>query len=212
MLPAVHVVRPAAVLLVKALEMRDAETARHSRRTARYALMLGRALIGCRVLCASDMPILVTGALLHDIGKIALPDKILHKVGALTSGERETMQEHPGIGHALLSEVPLIPEAVLSIVRHHHERWDGEGYPDRLPGSCVPLLTRIVSLADAYDAITSKRSYQAARPHAAACLLLRRGAGTQFDPGLVQHFLDIPLEDWPAELLPAETDETRRAA
>lgn len=126
--------------------------------------------------------------LLHDVGKLAVPDIILEKPGQLTEFERAVVRRHPAVGETLLAGFPL-PRPVMEVVRHHHERWDGTGYPDGLAGVQIPLLARIASVVDAYDAMTTPRPY---RPvplsPSQAVAELHRCAGTQFDPYLVRAF------------------------
>src|SRR5205823_3040316 len=130
------------------------------------------------------------GTPLHDIGKIGIEDAILRKPGQLTSDEFEHMKLHTVKGAAILEAVPA-PKSVIPIARHHHERWDGSGYPDRLAQDCISLVARIVAVADAFDAMTSDRPYRQALPleHAFAELLTK--AGTHFDPACVQAFLAL---------------------
>ena len=125
--------------------------------------------------------------LVHDIGKIGLSAGLLEKPGALTLEERREMQRHSEIGERILSNVDTYAE-IASVVRHHHERMDGEGYPDRLVGDEIPLLSRIIGVADAYDAMTSDRPYRDAMPQQVARLRLARAAGTQFDADIVSAF------------------------
>jgi two-component system, cell cycle response regulator len=124
---------------------------------------------------------------LHDVGKVAIPDAILTKAGALDDAEWALMREHTAIGERILSAAPAL-SAVAGIVRSAHERIDGAGYPDRLAGDAIPLEARIVFVCDAFDAMTSARPYDAARTPAAAIAELRRGAGTQFDARVVEAF------------------------
>jgi HD-GYP domain-containing protein (c-di-GMP phosphodiesterase class II) len=124
-------------------------------------------------------------ALLHDIGKVGIPDEILHKPGKLDDREWELMRQHPVIGERILRMIPGLG-AIARIVRHEHERWDGGGYPDGLVGAATPLGSRIILACDAYHAMTSDRPYRAAMPHAEAMAELTRNSGTQFDPEVVQ--------------------------
>jgi HD-GYP domain-containing protein (c-di-GMP phosphodiesterase class II) len=122
-----------------------------------------------------------SAALLHDIGKVAIPDDILHKPGPLSDTEWVLMRQHPVIGERILRVLQGLG-SVARIVRHEHERWDGGGYPDGLAGEAIPLGSRIIIAADTYHAITSDRPYRAAKPHGDAIAELARCAGTQFDP------------------------------
>jgi putative two-component system response regulator len=149
--------------LTLALEARDRYTEGHSSRLAEYAIAVGRALD----LDAPDLRSLGWGGYLHDIGKIAVPDAILRKEGPLTAAEYEVIKTHPAVGDHLCSEMHSLA-SVRPIVRHHHEKLDGSGYPDGLRGDRVPLLAQIVSVADAFDAITTDRPYRRARSADAA--------------------------------------------
>jgi HD-GYP domain-containing protein (c-di-GMP phosphodiesterase class II) len=126
--------------------------------------------------------------LLHDIGKIGIPDRILRKPGPLTKSEWRIMQTHAPLGAEVLGDVGLLHGEGLAVVRHHHERWDGSGYPDGLGGDEIPLGARIFALADALDAITSDRPYRAAQPWRAAIATIRAEAGKQFDPDVADAF------------------------
>ena len=166
---------------------------RHSREVAAWAWAVGERLR----LTVSDLLELELGALLHDLGKVRVPDDVLSKPGPLDSAERELVNHHPVWGAELLERSPGL-EPVATIVRHHHERWDGSGYPDRLCRARIPLGSRIVAVCDAYQAMTSARPYRAALPPAAAAFELRAGAGTQFDPALVDCFVGVLRErGWP---------------
>jgi HD-GYP domain-containing protein (c-di-GMP phosphodiesterase class II) len=129
-------------------------------------------------------------ALLHDIGKVGVSDGILNKPGQLLPVELELIRMHPQIGHDLLSDVPLL-EPVAKLVRHHHERFDGNGYPDGLKGDAIPIAARIVAVVDAYGAMLAPRSYRPALTHEQACDQLRQGSATQFDPTVVDVFLSV---------------------
>lgn len=136
-------------------------------------------------------------ALYHDIGKISIPDSILFKRGQLTGKEWEIMRLHPVFGVELLSSKC---NQVVNAVRHHHERWDGTGYPDGMMAENIPLPARIIAAADAFDAMTMDRSYRKALPLEAAVQELREGAGTQFDPRVVEAFLSLNLPDFMEQL------------
>ncbi len=173
--------------VVAALDARDRQTTGHSFRVARYAVSLGRRL----GLSHDELRVLEWGALLHDIGKIAVPDAVLRKRGPLTEGEWQIMRQHPDWGAWILADVGFLRPAV-EVVRNHQECWDGSGYPRGLAGEEVPLGARIFAVVDTYDAITSDRPYRRARGHRAAVVELRRVAGVQLDPRVVEVFAAIP--------------------
>jgi diguanylate cyclase len=135
------------------------------------------------------------GAYLHDIGKIAIPDHVLLKPSKLDADEYVLVRTHAAIGDDLCRGLRFLPEDTRSLVRSHHERWDGAGYPDGLAGEAIPLVARMFSLIDVYDALTSERPYKAAWTHADAVAELARGAGSQFDPDLTERFLALLSED-----------------
>jgi putative nucleotidyltransferase with HDIG domain len=165
----------------------------HARDVAAWAWAVGEHLR----LSRPDLLELELGALLHDLGKVRVPDDVLGKPGPLAHTERELVRHHPVWGAELLERVPGL-EPVATIVRHHHERWDGTGYPDGIGGERIPLASRIVAVCDAYQAMTSTRPYRTALPPAAAAFELRAGAGTQFDPALVECFVEVLQErGWP---------------
>jgi len=177
-----------------ALEARDGESLGHTDRVTALALkMAGRLAFTPQETCA-----LRWGAYLHDIGKVAVRDEILRKGGPLTPEERRVMQEHAVTGDTMLRDEDFVPRAVREIVRHHHERWDGTGYPDRLAGNAIPLLARIFSVVDVYDALTSERPYKRAWTPEAARAELVRCAGQQFDPWVVQAFTALDGTGAPA--------------
>jgi putative nucleotidyltransferase with HDIG domain len=174
------------------LDARDSETEGHSQRVVALALALGRT-IG---LGPQDLAALEVGALLHDIGKVGVSDAILRKPGPLSDLEWAEMRKHPEIGHRLTEEIPFLQPA-SPVVRHHHERWDGSGYPDRLRGEDIPLLARIFSVVDAFDAIVSDRPYRRGQSPGRAVAEIRRGAGTQFDPLVVEALVSLAgREGW----------------
>ena len=169
--------REAIEALAVALTERDRYTGEHSEAVIEMSAGVARNL-GLRT---AEVERIRSAALLHDIGKVAIPDEILHKPGPLSDREWVLMREHPVIGERILSVLPGM-SGVARIVRHEHERWDGGGYPDGLSGEEIPLGSRIIIAADTYHAITSDRPYRAARSHAEAIEELTRCAGTQFDP------------------------------
>jgi ribonuclease P protein subunit RPR2 len=172
--------------LADAVEARDAYTARHAERVAAYGLEIARA---CGM-DTDDGPDLEFGFLLHDIGKIAISDAILYKPGRLTEEERDAMSRHPLIGEEIVRGIDFLAGA-RQVVRSHHERWDGAGYPDRLAGEQIPLAARVFAVADTFDALTSDRPYRAAASFGAARRVIAAAAGTQFDPTVAEAFDDI---------------------
>ncbi|GGR18681.1 HD domain-containing phosphohydrolase [Deinococcus ruber] len=183
-----RLLREAALRSVgRVLEYRDDETFGHTDRVTTLALRLGEAL----GLSADALQHLRWGAYLHDIGKVAVSDAILRKPGPLTPSERLEMQRHVVTGDDLLLDELFVPREVREVVRHHHERWDGAGYPDGLAGHDIPLLARIFSVVDVYDALTSERPYKRAWTSEAALAELSRCAGTQFDADVVATFLTL---------------------
>jgi len=176
--------------MVSAIESRDCETKHHCRRVQVYAVMLAQRL----GVSPEQLVDISYGALLHDVGKIGVPDSILLKPGKLTEEEWGVMRRHTVIGHQMISKIKFLRGAA-DIVLHHHERWDGQGYPNRVAGEKIPLGARIFSIIDTFDAITSKRPYKEALPVKSAREEIKRCAGTQFDPALVQEFLRISDEE-----------------
>ena len=170
--------------LISAVDAKDAYTRGHSERVHLAACALGRAL----GLDAGPGSPLYWASLLHDVGKIGAPDQILKKPGKLTPGEYRIMQEHPHRGDELLTPLTWLGQARLG-VRHHHERFDGSGYPDGLAGEAIPLIARIIAVADTFDAVTSRRSYRDAGGVEHALTVLREAAGSQLDPAVVNAFL-----------------------
>jgi ribonuclease P protein subunit RPR2 len=176
--------RQTATALADALEAKDPVTGLHALRVQRYALELTEAVEPSLLGDAS----LEYGFLLHDVGKIGVPDAILLKEGALTDAERGVMQRHPMVGAQILSDVVLLQGQGLGVVRSHHERWDGAGYPDRLVRSQIPLGARIFALVDALDAMTSERPYRQPLAWEGAVDEILLQDGTQFDPRVVEAF------------------------
>lgn len=170
--------------LAKAVEARDPYTQGHGRRVGHYAALLGRA-IG---MGKDELQALQWGAILHDIGKIGVPDAVLQKPGKLTDEEWSVMRSHPEIGADICAPLKSA-KMLLPIIRHHHERWDGRGYPDGLTGEDIPLVARVMAVADAFDAITTDRPYREGCPPEVAFKILRNGAGTQWDPNLIEPFI-----------------------
>jgi HD-GYP domain-containing protein (c-di-GMP phosphodiesterase class II) len=178
------------VALTSALDARDRETEGHSRRVVEYTRIIAVRL----GVAEADLGLISRGALLHDIGKIGVPDAILHKPGPLTDEEWEVMRRHPQIGQHMVAGVEHLAEA-RAIILHHHERWDGGGYPLGLRGREITLGARIFSVADTVDAITQDRPYRAARSFDQARDEILRNRGLQFDPDVVDAFLSLQLPD-----------------
>lgn len=174
-----------------ALDLRDAETQGHSRRVTAYTIELAREL----GLHAEQMRTIARGAFLHDIGKIATPDRVLLKPGKLDAEETRIMREHCTRGYEMVRKIPFLQEA-SQIVYAHQESFDGSGYPRGLSGDEIPLGARLFAIADTLDAITSDRPYRAGATFEAASIEIRRCAGRQFDPELVEVFGRIPLSRW----------------
>jgi putative nucleotidyltransferase with HDIG domain len=181
-----------------AVEARDPYTAGHSQRVRRVSLAIGREL----ALPAKRLGALGAAALFHDVGKIGMPDSILTKPEALTRDEAAVMREHAPRGAEIVSRISSLQDAVPAI-RHHHERWDGLGYPDGLRDQAIPLEAAIIALADAWDAMTTDRPYALALGVNEAMLQLRAGRGKQFNPAVVDAFLAIAHRR-PADVMPPE--------
>ncbi len=175
--------------LCKILVKKDPYTRQHSQQVTRYALLLGRAL----GFSEDELLVLEQVALLHDIGKIGIPDHILKKEGPLTESEWEVMRQHPSIGQEILEHIHVL-HLEQNMVRHHHERYDGNGYPSGLKGDEIPIYSRILSIADSFHAMISDRPYRKALPISEAVSELKKNSGTQFDPKLVDLFIQA-LED-----------------
>jgi HD-GYP domain-containing protein (c-di-GMP phosphodiesterase class II) len=173
--------------LSNAVEARDAYTHKHAERVAAYGLELARAL----GLPLSATPGIEFGFLLHDIGKVAIPDAILYKPSALTDEERALMARHPVIGAEIVDGIEFLSEAAL-VVRFHHERWDGSGYPDGLAGEEIPINARVFAVADVLDAMTTDRPYRPSLPMRTARRIIVSESGKQFDPAVVAAFETIP--------------------
>lgn len=176
--------RQALLGLAEAIEAKDPYTKGHCGRTAVFATALAREAR----LSQEDMEILEFGAFLHDIGKIGVKDAVLLKPGALDDEEWKHMKIHPVVGFQIAVQLDML-KPMIACIRNHHERWDGSGYPDKLKGQDIPLLARIVCLGDAYDAMATDRPYKKAIPMEECKAILRRQAGPQFDPDLVELFI-----------------------
>ena len=175
--------------LVNAIEAKDPYTAGHSQRTAEIAVAIGRAL----KLTPDELKEIEVGGLLHDIGKIGIAEQILRKPAQLDDAEMRVMRGHPAIGDGIVADIQLLTR-IRSMVRNHHERYDGSGYPDGLKGDEIPLAARIIAVADTYDAITSDRCYQPGRPPLESVPILRRLSGVQLDAACVDALFRAVVE------------------
>jgi response regulator RpfG family c-di-GMP phosphodiesterase len=176
--------------LASAVEARDAYTGRHAERVAAYGLQLAD-VYGMRL---GDNPQIEFGFLLHDAGKVAVPDAILFKAGSLTSAERLIIEQHPITGSEIVRDIAFL-DAARDVIRHHHERWDGTGYPDGLAGDAIPISARIFAVADTLDALTTHRPYRRASSIAQARVIILQAVGTHFDPSVIEAFKHLPDED-----------------
>jgi putative nucleotidyltransferase with HDIG domain len=172
--------------LSNAVEARDAYTGKHAERVAAYGIEIARALGMPR----PDAPEMEFGFLLHDIGKVAVPDSILYKPGPLTSEERALMARHPSVGAEIVGGIEFLAEA-SEVVRSHHERWDGLGYPDGLAGEEIPVAARVFAVADVLDALTTDRPYRTGFPLRQARAMIVEESGTHFDPSVIDAFRTI---------------------
>jgi putative nucleotidyltransferase with HDIG domain len=188
-----------------AVEARDPYTAGHSQRVRRVSLAIGRELR----LSAKQLGALATAALFHDIGKIGMPDSILTKPDKLDPAEAAIMREHVTRGAEIVARISSLSDSVPAI-RHHHERWDGIGYPDRLSGTDVPVEAAIIAIADAWDAMTTDRPYASALAMDEAMAQIRAGRGKQFNPAVVDAFLSVARRR-PAEITPPAPSVTALA-
>jgi len=187
----------AAASLAKAVDARDTYTGSHSERVGELSAKVAKRL----GLDAEQVELTRLAGSLHDLGKLAIPEEILRKPGTLTDSERLVLERHPQIGFRMLDSLGVDP--VADLVLHHHERWDGTGYPDGLRGEQIPLGARIIFVTDAYDAMTSDRIYRPKRSAQAALAELERCAGTQFDPGIVAAFAEELGQSSSLEAAPA---------
>ena len=172
--------------IASALDAKDPYTHGHSMRVTLYSIILAKELN----VPSNQLESIETAGLLHDIGKIAIPESILCKPGKLTDDEFTIMKSHPANSEKLISSIKKLHE-ISPGVKHHHERWDGKGYPDKLQGEDIPFAARIIAIADTYDAMTSTRSYRVALSHQTAISEIEKCAGTQFDPVLAKKFVEI---------------------
>lgn len=173
--------------VIATLELKDPYTRGHSERVAKYALMFANEI---GKFSKEEQKSFYYACLLHDIGKVNIPDQILMKPGKLTNEEFEIIKSHPVVGAEAVKNVEGIKNSIY-VIRSHHERWDGKGYPDQLKGEEIPLLARVSAIADAFDAMTSSRSYRDAMPFEEAYNRIIKGQGSQFDPLLVEKFKKI---------------------
>ena len=196
-----------AAALVRAMAARDLSTHEHAQRVQRYAAALAREA-GIRddsILEAIDI-----AALLHDVGKLGIPDRVLDKPGPLTTDEYDLVKQHAVIGADILSAAAL-PRVVALLVRHHHENWDRTGYPDGLSGQAIPIGARVIAIVDCYDALTSDRPYRRALSHSRAVAMLLERRGTMHDPNLADAFLRI-VERLRSECTSEDADGRRTCA
>lgn len=177
--------------LTRALDLRDRETEGHSRRVVEYTTRLAVEM-GLEARTIAEFR---RGALIHDVGKIGVPDAVLHKPGPLDPAERGEIEKHPLKGYEMLLGIPHLREEI-KIVLGHQEKWDGTGYPYGLKGEQIPLGARLFAIADTFDALTSDRPYRQGRPYEVARRIIQEEAGKQFDPHVVAAFLAVPPEEW----------------
>ncbi len=175
---------------MRALDLRDRETEGHTQRVTELTLRIGQEL----GIDENGLQQLRRGALLHDIGKIGIPDAILRKPGALDEGEWEIMRRHPGYAYAMLSPIAYLNNA-LDIPHCHHEKWDGSGYPRGLRGEEIPLAARAFAVVDVWDALYSDRPYRKGWPIEKVLKHIRAGAGAHFDPAMVKIFIKVVSEE-----------------
>jgi ribonuclease P protein subunit RPR2 len=175
--------------LSNAVEARDAYTGKHAERVTAYGLEVAR-VVGGPLL---GTPQLEFGFLLHDVGKVAIPDAILYKPDRLSDKERALMAQHPVIGAQIVRGIDFLAQAA-EVVRYHHERWDGTGYPDGLAGEDIPLAARVFAVADVLDALTTDRPYRPASPLGVAREMINADSGTHFDPAVIDAFNSIDDE------------------
>lgn len=172
--------------LVEAIDAKDSYTKGHSRRVAEYSVSIAKQAGKTPEECET----IYLTALLHDIGKIGIPDAIINKNGRLTDEEYETIKSHPIVGRDILSKIKVSPKLVIG-ASYHHERWDGKGYPFGLKGEKIPEIARIIAVADTYDAMSSKRSYRDVLPKEVIRAEFVKGSGTQFDPRFAEIMIDL---------------------
>jgi len=173
--------------LVLAIQSKDSYTGEHSEAVKNYAESFAKKLN----LSGFQTECLTLGAAFHDIGKIGIPEAILNKKDRLTDDEYEQIKNHADIGSKILDSMPVLKENIGKIVRYHHESWDGSGYPENLKGNQIPLEARVISIIDSYHAMTSNRPYRKGMSKEKAAEILQDGAGKQWDPELVEKFIEI---------------------
>jgi diguanylate cyclase (GGDEF)-like protein/putative nucleotidyltransferase with HDIG domain len=188
--------------MVTSVDNKDKYTRQHSEDVARYALWLAQELR----LSDETMRLIRIGGLLHDVGKIGIPEEILRKPGRLTMEEYDVIRQHPHLGALIVSAIPGM-EGIVDAVRHHHERWDGKGYPDKLGGTDIPMIGRVMAVADAYSAMTTNRPYRAGMHWRTALAEIQKNVGTQFDPLMARAFCNVVT--WRMELDGGETGTTQ---
>jgi HD-GYP domain-containing protein (c-di-GMP phosphodiesterase class II) len=181
--------------LAATLEARDKYTYGHSRRVSRYAVSVAEALN----LPPEQVALISAAALLHDIGKVGIPDNVLNKTGKLLDDEWDLLKQHPRLSATIVGHVPSL-SACLAAVRHHHERWDGAGYPTGLKGEAIPVEARILAVTDAFEAMISERPYRTALSFKQALAELEKCSGSQFDPVVVRAFIPIALSSAPDDV------------
>jgi len=179
-------ISPSVRQLILETETRDPFTAGHMYRVAQGAFDLGRSL----KLAPEELRVLAQGGIIHDVGKLQVPNEILNKPGPLTMDERRAIERHTVAGYELCARLGFMPPE-LAVIRSHHERPDGKGYPDKISVEQIPLLVKILSVVDVYDALTSPRSYRPAWPEAEALNYLQENRGAQFDAGLVDAWINM---------------------
>ena len=187
--------------LVRAIEAHDPNTRGHSEKVAGYAVGIAETLD----LADEDVDAIRRAGMVHDIGKVGISDAILRKPERLTPEERRLVEQHVLIGASILDQFGTL-DGAIPIVRYHHERWDGRGYPDGLQGEAIPLGARVLAVADVFDALTSDRAYHRARDEAATLGILKQEAGRQFDPAAVE-----AMARWLRESGPLSLKHTARA-
>lgn len=186
--------------LVIGTEKKDTYTAGHTFRVTMYGLKLGEKFH----LKQESLRAIAEGTLLHDVGKIRIPDSILNKPGRLTVEEREIIENHPIFGYEMCRELGMMMDE-LSIIRSHHEKWDGSGYPDKLKGEEIPYLARVIAVVDVYDALTSDRSYRKAWSHEDTMKFIEDQKGVHFDPKCVEAWANLCQRDPDVYLYPSQT-------